>query len=356
MTRGSHRPGKLIRGWLIVWGLAWLAACGASAPEAGETEESSSEPPAVNVSGETIEPSTLVEHLVLAGRIEPWLAVDISSELGGTVQNVDFEKGQRVRAGQVLARIGTDLLSVALKEAEAELLGAEANFKKTSELLERQAIPRQEHVAATSRYQAALARVEQAKLRVERSVLKAPITGVAITRDVEEGEVIPPGARVTTLHQISRLKAEVGIPENDISYFEVGGSAVVQVDAYPDRRFEGRIHFIGSAATGQNRTFPSEIELANPGGKLRPGMIARVSLTKRTFESAVVVSRDALLERDRGTVAFVVEDDRARLREVELGAFEGDRVVVLGGLSIGDLLLVSGHRNLVDKQRVQLVD
>jgi membrane fusion protein, multidrug efflux system len=317
--------------------------------------ESSSEAPAVNVSIEKLAATSLKDELELSGRLEPWVEVDVSTELGGTVQEVGFEKGRRVEQGQVLARIGTDLLQAALEEADAELVAAEANFNKTKELFDRQAVPRQDLVSATSTYKRAEARVTAARLRVDRSILKAPVAGIAVTREVEPGEVVTPGSLVTIIHQVSRLKAAAGIPENDISYFKVGGRAKLEIDAYPGRDFQGRIYFLGSAATEQNRSFPVEIEVDNRSGELRPGMIVRVALVRRVFDDAIVVPRDAVLERDQGNVVFVLDGERARQRAVTTGPSESGRIVILDGLAPGEVLIVSGHRNLVDGQHVRPV-
>jgi membrane fusion protein (multidrug efflux system) len=242
-----------------------------------------------------------------------------------------------------------------LAEAEAGLVEAEANYNKAKELFDRQAVPKQELITNTSRFSMAKARLEAAKLRVERSIIKAPVAGVAVSRHVDVGEVIPPGAGITTIHQITRIKANVGIPENDIAFFRVGTKATVEIDAYRGQQFDGRIHFLGLVASSKNRTFPSEVAISNSKGELRPGMIARVSLVKREMDDAIVVPRDALLERDLGSVAFVQVGDKAQERAVVLGPFEGNRVVVLEGLSAGESLIVSGHRNLVDGQAIRVV-
>jgi membrane fusion protein (multidrug efflux system) len=314
------------------------------------------EPTPINVTVVTLAPSDLTEEVALTGRLELWVEVDVSTELGGTIQEIGFEKGQRVEAGQVLARVGTDIFTVDLDEAEAALIEAEANYERSRELLDRQAVPRQELVTYTSRYRMAEARVKAARLRFERSIVKAPVSGIAVTRLVDVGEVVPPLSGITTIHQVARLKANVGIPETDISHFRVGGEASVEVDAYPGKQFDGRIHFIGSAATGKNRTFPSEVALDNRSGELRPGMIAPVSLIKRRYQGVVVIPQDALLDREDGSVAFVAEGDYAKVRPVVLGPTEGDRIVVLEGLTTGERLVVSGHRNLVDGQPVRVVE
>jgi membrane fusion protein (multidrug efflux system) len=232
---------------------------------------------------------------------------------------------------------------------------AEANYNKTKELFARQAVPRQELITYTSRYEAAKARMSLAKLRVERSIIDAPVSGIAITREIDLGEVVPPGALITTIHQNNRLKVNVGIPENEISHFRRGSEATMEVDAYPDQAFEGKIHFLGTAASSKNRTFPAEVAVDNTGGDLRPGMIVRVSLVKKHYDNALVVPRDALLERDQGSVAFVDVDGRAQERQVVLGPSEGNQVVIQEGLSKGESLIVAGHRNLVNGQTVRVV-
>jgi RND family efflux transporter MFP subunit len=256
----------------------------------------------------------------------------------------------------VLARVGSDLHQASLTEAEALLTAAEATYRRTQQLVEREAVTKQSLVNATAEYEAARARVGQSRLRLERSVVRAPISGVAVTRDVEPGEVLSPGAPITMLQRLDRLKATVGVPEIDVGLVRVGGPATVRVDAWPDRTFEGRIHFLAPSAVGSSRTFPAEIAIDNRDGVLKAGMIARVWLVRRSYEAAIVVPRDALQERDLGSVAVVLDGEVARVRPVSLGAVSGERVVVESGLAAGDTLIVSGHRGLIDGQRVQVVE
>lgn len=332
-----------------------VGACGGDPPAVAATDEPAGPPP-VNVAAARVQTATLSERIELSGRLEPWVEVRVASELGGMVEEVAFQRGAYVKQGQVLARVGSDLHKASLDEAEALLAGAEATYKRALQLVERQAVPKQQAINATTEYEAARARVAQSRLRLERSVIRAPVGGIAITRDIEPGEVLAPGTVVTTLHRVDQLKAVVGIPDADIGLFKRSGTATVHVDAWPDRAFEGRIHFVAPSATGSTRTFPAEIAVGNQDGALRPGMIARVSLVRRSYEDAVVVPRDALQERDTGTVALLLDGDAARVRPVRLGAIDGDRVVVEEGISQGEWLIVSGQRGLVDGQRVQVVE
>jgi RND family efflux transporter MFP subunit len=331
-----------------------LASCGSGGSADSDLDSSTAQ--SVNVTVEKIVPRSLTDRIELSGRLDPWIEVRVSTELGGVVQHVGFDQGQRVSAGQVLARVGTDLMQASLDEAEAARRAAEAAFTKTRELFERQHVPRQELIAATSQFEAARAREALARLRLERSIIKAPIAGIAVTREIDPGEVLAPGAPITVIHRIDRLKAKAGIPENDIAAFRVGSDASISVDAYPDKTFEGRVNFIGTAVDGTTRTFPVEVAIDNLKGELRSGMIARVALVKKRFEDVVVIDRDIMQERDAGPVAIVLEGKAARVRQLTLGANEGNRVHVREGLAPGEWLVVKGQRGLVDGQPVNVVE
>ncbi len=338
-----------------------LVGCAGEEPaaqvEASEPgAEREGERPPVNVVVIPLEARTLTERIRLSGSLEPWVDVQVSTELGGRVESVGFDKGHYVRKDQLLAEVGTDLYEAAVQESEAAVTRAQATFEKAEQLFERQAVPRQDLIDATGDLDVRKAQLSQSRLRLGRSTITAPISGVAVTRDIEPGEVLAPGAPITVLQRVDRLKAVIGIPESDIAQFHVGGSAIIRLDAYPDREFEGRIMFIGPATVGASRTFPADIAVANRDGSLKPGMIAEASLVRRAFENAIVVPRDAVHERDSGMVAVVMEGDRARVRPVTLGAGEGNDVMVLDGLSAGDLLVIEGHRGLVDDQRVRQVE
>ena len=154
---------------------------------------------------EELEPRNLVERVELSGELEPWVQVSVSAELGGRVELVSFREGQHVRKGQVLAQVGSDLFEADLAEAQARLEGAQAIHEKSEQLFKREHLPRQELIAATSALRAAEARVRGAELRLERSVIKAPISGVALSREVEPGEVVSPGAPITELYRVDRV-------------------------------------------------------------------------------------------------------------------------------------------------------
>ena len=347
------------RGLLLALAAAPLllsgAGCGQDDGFAAEPETAAAAPdtrPIVEAA--VIASGFLADVLEIAGRLEPRAEVMVSSELGGAVEEVRFDKGDRVERGALLARVGSDLLRAALAEAEAELEGARLDYVQAKQLVEREASPRQDFLGAEVNVKRFEARVEAARLRLTRSEITAPVSGVIVQRDVEPGEVLGPGSPVAVLHDTAVLRATIGIPETDISFFAVGSPAAVSLDAYPDRSFDGRITYIAPTATRPRRSFEAEVEVENADGTLRSGLIVRTGLQRRVFEDAVVVARDALVERDGILHAFVLEDGTAGLRSITLGPDEGDRVVITAGLEVGETLITNGHRNLIDGQPVRV--
>ncbi len=360
--------GRILRGIpvliVLFWAVPSLIGCGA-APDAsgtpspdpnraiGDSSDGAEPERKVPVTVQELAPRPFRERLELTGTLEPYEEVEITSENGGMIRELLFEKGDRVKEGQLLCRIGDDLAQARLDQARAELMAAEANYVKVSKLFERQAVPQQDLVAATARRDQLTAAVREREMILDRALLRSPIDGVALDRPVEEGEVLLPGARVTTLQNLRRLKAVTSVPDTEIRWLTLGAPASLELDAWPGRSFPATITFLSTAVDTESRTFPVELELENPEGALRPGMVARIRLDRRSVENGIAAPLDALITRVEGPVAYVVEDCRAVLRHVKIGATEGDSVLVEGGLAAGDLLVVAGQKDLVNGQAVE---
>ena len=344
---------------LVAVGLV-AAGCAGESGLASEADAPAADEFRTAVAVAPIAPETLTDSLEISGRLEPRAVVHIASELGGRVEEVLFDKGDAVSAGQTLTRVGSDLLGAALAEAEAEVEAARIERDRAEALVEREASPRQSLDAADANLNRALARLEAARLRFERATVASPANGVVVERALEPGEVLAPGSPVATLHDTSVLVATIGIPEQDITFFSEGAPAEVVLDAYDGRTVAGRISYIAPAAVRPGRNFTAEIEVPNPDGGLRSGLVVRARLERRVFRDAVVVGRDLLVERDGVLLAFVFRPEngaaagRAEQREVTIGPDQEDRVVVTSGLEVGETLIVRGHRNLLDGQPVRL--
>jgi membrane fusion protein, multidrug efflux system len=329
-----------------------LAACNGGDPGEAESTEG---PPPVRVEAVVLETTPFAERTWLPADVRAWENARISAETLGRITWVCCEEGESVRRGQHLARIDTDMARAELARVAADLAHAEREVERLVALVAREAATRRELDGATARRDALAAGLEQARTTVDRAVLQSPFDGRVVRRHARPGELARPGEPLFDLADIANVKVVAGLPERDFAYLKEGERTQVRIDAYPETSFEGVVERIGLVA-GQARTFPVEVRVANADGRLRPGMVAQVRLTKRTFEAAVVVPQDAVIDEYDGQRVYVVGADGAAVeREVVLGPAGGRQVVVTSGLSAGDRLVVTGHRFLTDGRPVTVV-
>lgn len=339
----------------IIISLLFLPACGGGKGSEPQSSQKPSRPP-TNVTIMEITPSSLTERVELTGVTEPDIDVMISSEEGGVVESLNFDKGDWVRKDQELARINAKFIEAILNEAKADLALKESNFQRAEKLFARKSITEQEWLERQSLYRMAQARYELAKIRMDKAIVKSPINGVVIEKNAELGEFVSPGGPIARIQDLSRIKVTAGLPESEFPYIKVGRKTTITFDGIPGEQFAGKISYFGSAANDVTRTFPIEVILPNKNGELKSGMVARLSIVKRKFENAVVIPQDALVQTATGMIAFVLNDNHAGQREVKILADSQGRVVIESGLEFGEQLIVTGQKNLVDNQEVKVVE
>jgi RND family efflux transporter MFP subunit len=182
---------------------------------------------------------------------------------------------------------------------------------------------------------------------VARSVISAPFAGVAASVDLEVGEVAPPGAPLIRIVQTDPIVVSVSLSDRDLASIEVGMTASVSTDAIGGVR-SGKVAHIRPAADLNTRSFTAEVSVDNADGRLMPGMIASVRLERAAGSKQMVLAQDWLVTKPNQLGVFIHDEGVARWRAVETGQVVGDRVIVASGLSGGDELVVTGHRELVD--------
>ncbi len=339
---------------LLVFLIFILMACGRGGTSDQKSSEESSFP--TNVTIMEITPSSLTEYVDLTGETKPYLDVTLPSEEGGVVEHLSFDKGDIVKKGQELARINAQLIQAILEETKAELALRESNYQRAKKLLERKSITEQEYLEMKSLYEMAQSRHEQAKIRLDKAVIESPINGVVIEKYIEEGEFVLSGGAIARIQDLSKIKVTAALPESEFPYIQPGRKTELTFDGIPDEVFIGKISYIGSSANDVTRTFPIEIILPNKNGKLKSGMVARLSIVRREFEDSVVIPQDALVQTTTGMVAFILNGNHASLRKVKIVTASQGRVVIQDELHFGEKLIVTGQRDLVDDQEVKVVE
>jgi RND family efflux transporter MFP subunit len=367
---------------LILAGSLGLAACGSSAAETG-TPEASAPPPAVPVV--KADTSTIESAIEISGSLVPQVRVDVYSKLGGTLERVLVQIGDRVAAGAPLALLdrreidaqvdaaaaAVAVAGAGLEAAEAALANAEQEAARARNLYEKGALARQRMDAADTAFRSARAQRDLARanvaqaeaahrrgLEVQRdATLRAPMAGVIVARNYDPGNLVGPGSDqpVVAVADLRALKLEAGVSELDAGRLRAGMPATITVTARPGERFEGRLAAIAPEVDRRNRHFQIELRVPNPGQTLLGGMYATARIVADRAEEAVVLPREAVFTRGGARHVYVVEDGTVRLARVSEGLSDGPRVQITSGLSPGALVVADARREVAEGARVRPV-
>ncbi len=301
--------------------------------------------------------------------LKPISYARISTRQEGFVRRRLVEEGDIVHEGDLLAELDPTDRELRLAELRASLKRAEATRMEQARARNRAEKLFAQHVASESEVEdqrssldraraeveEVRARVKQAEQALEELHILAPMDAVVSGRFIEEGEYLERGDPVVELKRIDSIIAVCTIGERDLTAVREGAPARVHVTAFPNRTFEGLVWRIIPNASVESRSFPVWVLLRNPEFILKPGMSARVTFVRR-LERALLIPKDAVLEDETGSYVFVIADDRAERRSVELGPAVADSWSVRSGLSTDDLVVVTGNEDLESGETTQIVE
>lgn len=319
-----------------------LAGCVGSEHASDPREVPSAE--ATRVEVVTLEAAPAALSLSLPGEVEGSRDALLASG-GGLVEAVLVRPGDRVRKGQTLLRIDVNLVSAQVDQAEAQHAQAAAALKRVQQLGDMASSS--QRIDAETAEKVASAGVRQARAQLDRARITAPFDGVVADVAVEVGESANPGAPVLRLVQLDPVLVTLAVSDRDVVSLSAGSPVTVAASARSGS-FPGTIRHVAPAADMRTRAFPVEVEVPNPDERLLPGMIARVSFEQALSDDVLVVPQEWIVTRRSEHGVFVEVEGTAVWRPVELGAVIRHDVVVEQGLSPGERVVITGHRDLID--------
>jgi len=302
-----------------------------------------------------LQPHPIRDAINLPGMIEPWTRLELLARVNGAIDEVLVREGERVTAGQVLARIEEDDYRIALDAARAAHAHAKADFARKKAMLAKKTVPLAEVELSEAQLLTARAAMEDAELRLARCTITAPMAGVVRRLDAKVGLFLNIGDPVGELLELDRVKAVVGIPESDVAAVRAIDQVEVEIQALEGRRITGRTYFLAPSPENVARLYRLELELANGSGDLLPGMFLRAQVVKKVVADALAVPIYSVITRNNEQYVFVVRDGVVHRQPVQLGIMENWLIQVVEGLKPGDLLVVEGHREVEEGQPVNVL-
>lgn len=300
------------------------------------------------VAAVTVAPRDLSRTITVTGPVEPIRTVQVSAQTGGTLLEVLVEEGDRVRSGQLLARLDSREISAQLEHAKAVLANAQTAYQRAKDLRTGDLISEAELDAARSSHDMAKADVELWSTRLAFCRITAPVSGVVTRKLVEKGNTVSSGDELFEIADDSKLVVRVQVSELDVVRLRPGLAVSLKLDAYPGREIGGHIRRIFPAADPSSRLVPVEVELdPRPAGvDARPGFLARVAFSLDRRDSVLAVPAAALGTSAAGSFVYVVQADTLVRRPVKTGRTASGWVEVTGGLTPGERVVSSGQVNL----------
>lgn len=217
---------------------------------------------------------------------------------------------------------------------------------------------REDITIAKAQVNQANASLASAKRHYQNATITSPINGLVAHRNVEPGEVVSPpmipGKALLRIVDTSALKTRIHISENRVKAVELGQDTIILLDGFPNETFPGKISKISPVVNPQSRTFEAEVKLPNPGGRLKPGMFARVRLILAKKTNVVTIPLKAVCEGENSPVVFVPIKRKAEARLVTLGISDGIDVEIISGVSAGEMVIVRGNLGIEDGDAITL--
>mgnify|MGYP003576140916 CR=1 FL=1 len=290
-------------------------------------------------------PREFADQIRVLGVARSKRSVNITSNTTELITRVMFVDGQRVAAGAPLVELQAREEDADLIQARAQLPQAQRDYARARILAERGVAPRVRAEPAETALETARAAVAASEARRGDRVLRAPFAGVLGLTTVTPGTLISPGSVITTLDDTSAIRVDFPVPERYLGVLQVGTPLSATADAYADETVSGRIALLDTRVNEQTRAVIARAEFANPGNRIRPGMMMRVAVHQGRRQSLSVPDGAALEEAGQRAVDRIARGEcgsTAQRDEVQAGAVEGGYVEILSGLDNNDRVVASG--------------
>ncbi|MEX2471628.1 MAG: efflux RND transporter periplasmic adaptor subunit [Gemmatimonadota bacterium] len=313
---------------------------------------------ATPVTARVVETGDLEVTLRASTNLQARERIDLVPKQAGVVMQIMVEEGDRVQAGQVLARLDDEEWRLQAEQSDARATAAREAANRASRLQEMDLVSEQEVERLVSEARVAEAEVGLARLRVENASLRAPFAGTVTHRYIERGQQVNTTNPAFGLADLDRLEALVAIPEREASRVVVGQVVRILLQEGAEPVANGsveRIRPVVDAASGTVQVTVT-VPAASGGATLRPGQFVNVDVVTETLTGRITLPRTSVLVDGAAPRVFVVQDGQAMEQEVTLGYSRGDRVEIETGVSAGDTVVIVGQDNLRDGAAVRIME
>ena len=313
--------------------------------------------PPATVSTMLVETSAWQPKLSSVGNVRAFRGVELSTEIGGLVQNVSIRSGMDVKEGELLIKLNdaSDVAQLNSLKALADL--AQVINERDRQQLEIQAISKNVFDTSKADAKSKQAQVEQQTALVAKKNLKAPFSGRVGIVMINPGQFVNPGDKLLTLQTLDPIFVDFNLPQSNAEQIQVGQEIVVTTDAFKDASFTGKISAVSPKVDTNTRNIQIEAKLANPDKKILPGMFANVNIKLGEQVKMLTLPQTAVTYNPYGSTVFIAKPTGKKDKQgkpaleaqqvfVTTGSTRGDQVAILKGVDEGATVVTSGQLKL----------
>jgi len=338
---------------IIVWIVIVLLSGCNSAPEKNVTEEK-----VLQVKLWKVELREYKLPVRAAGMLSTTTEMKLGFKTGGIIRKVNVKEGALVKRGNVLAALDLSEIEAQVNQARIGLEKAQRDLSRAKNLYQDSVATLEQYQNANSAFELAQSQKRVADFNLEHSRIKAPANGRIQKILVETNEFIAPGyPAILFASTESDWVVRVALTDKDIVKFSLGDSAHVEMDAFPDIRFQAEITELGAIADPVTGTYEAELRILKANPQFRSGFISRAFIYPTLSSSAVMVPLEALLgASDRRASVYVYKEGELSKRSIRTGRIVDDLIMVIEGLEAGELVVTEGAKYVREDSRISPVN
>lgn len=308
----------------------------------------------ISVIVDTVRNQQVASEFSVNGTFTPSHEIAITAESQGKLQTINSEVGKNVVAGQVLASINNVVFASQLKFAKSNLEKSEKDMKRYDDLSHGDAATVQQYESAKQDFEAAQSAYTSAKVDYENTFIKAPFSGIITKRYVDKGSYLTTGSSVFDIVSIDKIKFVAKLTTEEVQGVAKDQVVTVQVDAYPESVFEGKISTI-TVQSDASKRYDVEIEVSNSSDKIvKPGMFGSAKFSNSSDSKNLIIPRQAIAGSIKNSEIFIVKGDSVISQKIVAKSLNDKYVAVTQGLQEGDVIVLSGQISLVNGSKIKL--
>jgi membrane fusion protein, multidrug efflux system len=305
---------------------------------------------AIPVTVVKVQKKQVQQEISISGNIEGNRTVKLGFMVAGKINFILPNEGQKVAKNQLVASLDPENYAIAKELADIQVNQVEDEYNRLKAMHDTRSISDGDFAKIGFGLQQAKAQQKLHAKNLAETKLHAPIAGVLLKKLAETGEITGTGIPVLVISDISRVKVAAFVPENELHLVKIGQPAQVKVSSL-DSVFTGKVSEVGALADPTARAFTVRIEISNPQGIIRPGMIAEISLSSGSTKEIIELPIEAVLhDFNNSTYVFVTDasSGKAFKRDISLGKIHDSQIEVVSGLAENENVVTGGQHKLTD--------